>query len=348
VIKVAVAGATGYTGQELVKLLVGHPEVHIQALLCHSHEGQTYSDLFPQFIGEVDLPLLHHSAINQVVHQCDVLFLALPHGAAASLVDEELLSAVKVIDLGSDFRLKQASLYDKWYEMAHPGPHLLNSAVYGLPEWNRVAIKKANLVANPGCYATTVLLSLMPLMLAGASLTDTVIVDAKSGVSGAGRALSLPVHYNECNESVKAYKVASHRHTPEIEQELAQMAQKEVKLLFTPHLVPMSRGILSTAYVTLNNGASVGQLKKLYEDQYKNEPFVKVLSSESPETNRVSGTNNCHISINFDERTGSAVIIGALDNLVKGAAGQAVQNMNLVCGLPETSGLVRRQMLTPA
>ncbi len=340
-INVGILGATGYTGQELVRILAAHPEVRIQSLLCRSNVGEKYSSLFPSFLGEVDNLLGDEANLYNLAEHCDVIFLALPHGVSSTRITPDLLKCVKIIDLGADFRLKEPSLYDEWYDAPHAAPDLLSDAVYGLPEWRRHEIRKANLVANPGCYATAVLLSLLPLMSSQLAVGESLIVDAKSGVSGAGRALSLGVHFNECNESIKAYKVATHRHTPEIEQELSDLRQKPITISFSPHLIPMSRGILATSYVQVSPGVSTADLLSLYEKQYANEPFVKILHAESPETRWVRGSNNCHISVKVDHRTGNAIVISALDNLVKGAAGQAVQNMNLMCGLPEVLGFTR-------
>lgn len=345
-INVAIVGATGYTGQELVRILSMHPEANIHSLLCRSHPGERYSEVFPAFSGLTDNVLLDESRLEEAAEQCHVLFLALPHGMSANRVTEAMLNKVRIIDLGSDFRLKNASLYDQWYQMQHPSPELLSKAVYGLTEWNRPQIRSARLVANPGCYATSVLLALLPLMKSGITMEQSLIVDAKSGVSGAGRAATLAVHFNEVNESIKAYKVGTHRHTPEIEQELSLLQDKPATVSFTPHLVPMNRGILSTAYVRLLPGVTSADLKHIYTRQYANEPFVHMLNTESPETRWVKGTNNCHISMTVDERTGNAIIISALDNLIKGASGQAVQNMNVMFGLPETTGFVSKPSRT--
>ncbi|MBY0551264.1 MAG: N-acetyl-gamma-glutamyl-phosphate reductase [Candidatus Obscuribacterales bacterium] len=344
-IKVGIAGATGYTGQELVRILNMHSGVKLQSLLCQSQVGQQYSALFPSFLGEVDQLLQGMDQLEAASQSCDVLFLALPHGVSANLVNPDMLAQTKVIDLGADFRLKDPFQYDKWYESAHPAPHLLSKAVYGLPEYRRSEIKKAKLVANPGCYATATILALQPLVSSGLLDSNNIIVDAKSGVSGAGRALSLGVHYNECNENLKAYKVASHRHTPEIEQELSAIGGKDVTVSFTAHLVPMSRGILATTYAKVKAGVTEQDLIEVYESKFGDEPFVKVLGGESPETKWVRDSNNCHIAVNVDERTGNAIIISAIDNLIKGAAGQAVQNMNLICGINETAGLSKSSVL---
>lgn len=344
-IKVGIAGATGYTGQELVRILNRHPEVKLQSLLCQSQVGQQYSELFPSFLGDVDQVLQGMDQLQCAAQSCDVLFLALPHGVPANLVNTEMLTGTNVIDLGADFRLKDPFQYEKWYESAHPTPHLLSRAVYGLPEYRRTEIKKARLVANPGCYATATILALQPLVSSGWLESNSIIVDAKSGVSGAGRALSLPVHFNECNENLKAYKVASHRHTPEIEQELSDIGGTDIKIAFTAHLVPMSRGILATTYAKVKTGVTEQDLLEIYKEKYGDEPFVKVLGGESPETKWVRDGNNCHISVNVDERTGNAIVISVIDNLIKGAAGQAVQNMNLVCGINEAVGLSKTSVL---
>lgn len=337
-INVGVVGATGYTGQELVKLLAAHPSVNIRYLLCRNDAGKRYSTLFPAFTGMVDNVLQSEQALQLAAEECDVLFLALPHGVAAKLVTEELLHQVKVIDLGADFRIKDPLVYDRWYGLVHPAPHLLRHATYGLTEWNRKQIANARLVANPGCYATSILLALLPLVVKGVG-SASIIVDAKSGVSGAGRVADLSFNFNECHDSLKAYKVTAHRHTPEVEQELCSSSGQRVKLTFTPHLVPMKRGILATSYVQLPSNFSHQDLVSIYNERYANEAFVRLIDTESPETRWAQGTNNCFISLNVDERTGYAVIVSALDNLVKGAAGQAVQNMNLMFRINESDGL---------
>lgn len=343
-IKVAIAGATGYTGYELVKLLSAHPEARIEALLSQSQSGKAYSSIYPALLGQVDCKLSAMSELTDIASDCDVLFLALPHGASSKIITSELLEQTKVIDLGADYRLKNPLTYHQWYKSAPPSNALLEQAVYGLPELHRAAIKKSQFVANPGCYATAAILALKPLVSNALLDSDVIIVDAKSGVSGAGKSLDLAVHFNECNESIKAYKVASHRHTPEIEQEIASGSSAPI-VSFTANLVPMSRGILATTFSKLKKGIDARFLAEAYQKHYDNEPFVKLLDVESPETRWVKDSNNCHIAVNFDNRTNTAVVISAIDNLIKGAAGQAMQNMNLMCGLPETTGFTKTTVM---
>jgi N-acetyl-gamma-glutamyl-phosphate reductase len=344
-IRAALVGATGYAGQELVRLLSQHPEVEITALTSKQYAGHDIADTFPNLRKAVSFECSEED-VDGIAKSIDVLFLALPHGVASTLVTAKLLEHARVIDLGSDFRLKNPQDYVTWYHAAHENPKLLEQAVYGLCEWNRDRVKSTRLVANPGCYATCVNLSLAPLVKAGAVVPGSIVVDAKSGVSGAGRALALGAHFNECNETIKAYGVGSHRHTPEIEDHLSSLSKQPVKLTFTPHLVPMNRGILVTAYAALKDGLDYGAVQSIYKDCYGNEPFIRLYASsddkqELPETRWVKGSNYCDIGFVLDRRTGRLVVVGALDNLVKGAAGQAVQNMNIMFGLPETTGLTQ-------
>lgn len=341
--KVAIVGATGYTGQELVRLLLQHDGVEIHSAVSNSNGGKSFSSVYPNFVSLADFNCSSDS-IEKVSDEVDLIFLALPHGLAAGMVSAEVLEKCAVIDLGADFRLKNADAYDEWYDFKHPKPELLSQSSYGLPEINRSAIKGSKLVANPGCYATCSILSLAPLLSAGYIDETTLIVDAKSGVTGAGRSLSLGIHYNECNESIKAYKVASHRHTPEIEQALGMFSKSSLAISFTPHLVPMNRGILCTAYASLYKKIEIADLYDLYREFYKDEPFIRIYDPESgeyrfPETRWVKGSNFCDIGLSIDKRTNRVIVVGALDNLVKGAAGQAIQNMNILFGLDETSAL---------
>lgn len=323
-----------------MRILARHPQVKLTALTSRSYAGKKYSAVFPSFTGVVDLECVGKDDVDALANDCDVLFIALPHGLAAQHVRKDLLDRVRVIDLGADFRLKDAQSYKHWYESEHHATaELLSEAVYGLTEWRRDEIRNARLVANPGCYATCTLLCLLPLAAAGVLSTERApIVDAKSGVSGAGRSLSLTTHFNESNETLKAYKVASHRHIPEIEQELNSHKAAYPPITFTPHLIPINRGILATTYCELNESLSNKELAKLFIDRYGGEPFVKVLD-DFPETRWVKGSNSCHIGATIDARNKRAIVIGVLDNLVKGAAGQAVQNMNVMFGLEETLGL---------
>jgi len=343
--KVAIVGATGYTGQELVRLLLQHPAVDIQAATTQSYNGKSYGEVYPSYTKLTQL-VCGDENLDELADQVDVIFLALPHGNAAAKISEDLLKKCTVIDLGADFRLKNHEDYPQWYQFDHPQPALLRHSVYGLPELNREKIAGAKLIANPGCFATCAILTLTPLLRNGLVKLDSIIIDAMSGVSGAGRSLTLGTHFNECNESVKAYKVGSHRHTPEIEQALAEVAQSQFPVSFTPHLVPMNRGILVTAYASLINGVSQEDIWNAYKAAYAEEPFVRLCDRACsdypyPETRWVKGSNFCDIGVTVDQRTNRVVAIGAIDNLIKGAAGQAIQNMNLVCSWEETAGLMQ-------
>ncbi|MBZ0188531.1 MAG: N-acetyl-gamma-glutamyl-phosphate reductase [Candidatus Obscuribacterales bacterium] len=342
-LSIGIAGATGYTGQELVRFLLGHRQCRIECLSSRSYSGQPYSSVFPHFKGIMDKKCIDSDQLKASLKDLDILFLALPHGLSADLMKEIDLYCLKVIDLGADFRLKEAGDYKIWYQLEHSFPEALSRSVYGLSEWRRDQIKEARLVANPGCYATASELALMPLAEAG--LLADAIIDAKSGVSGAGRSPVLTSHFNECNENIKAYKVAAHRHIPEIEQELSRFGDQPIKITFTPHLIPMQRGILTTSYCNIEEGTSFKQIKDLYMDRYDREPFVRLVEDESAQTRYVRGSNYCDISINLDRRTNRLIITSALDNLVKGAAGQAIQNMNIMSDLDETLGLSQIPML---
>ena len=334
--KVGILGATGYTGQELVRLLLPHPAAEIVYLGSSSMAGSLYAEICPQFSDRTALKLEAEDEIPAV----DVLFCALPHGITAARVGEFLAKGIKVVDLGADFRLRQAATYQEWYKIKHPAADLIEVAVYGIPELYRAEIKGKSLVANPGCYPTAGLLALVPLLRQGLVQADSVIIDAKSGVSGAGRGANLGTHFSEVNENIKAYGVAQHRHTPEIEQELSKAAGMPVTISFTPHLVPMIRGILATIYVNLRPGVSEADLRGAWQAQYEGEQFVHVLPEGIwPQTKLALGSNHAFLQLTVDQRTGRAVIVSAIDNLVKGAAGQAVQNMNIIMGLPEESGL---------
>lgn len=343
--KVAIVGATGYTGQELVRLLLQHDKVQIVAGTSHSYTGQKFSSVYPSALKFADFACSDDD-LDNLSKKVDVIFVALPHGQAAAKVTEAMLERCRIIDLGADFRLRDPAAYKHWYGLDHATPSLLKHAVYGLPELNRKDIVNARLIANPGCYATCSLLTLAPLLKKGVIGPASIVVDAKSGVSGAGRALDLGVHFDECNESIKAYKVASHRHTPEIEQVLTETANhgNELKLTFTPHLVPMNRGILITAYGSLRSSHSQADLISCYEEFFAGEHFVRIFGPANtsypyPETRWVKGSNFFDVGVTVDNRTDRVVAIGALDNLVKGAAGQAIQNMNIVLGFDEQTGL---------
>ncbi len=335
----AVLGATGYTGIELVRLLIAHPEVKLSYLSSESHAGEKFSDIHPQFCGRIDT-ILEPMQAERASETAGLVFCALPHGQSAPVVSTLLENGCRVVDLSADFRLKKAGLYKQWYGLEHDYPDLLEQSVYGLTELYRKEIAAASLVANPGCYPTSVLLALAPLLKHERVDPASIIIDAKSGVSGAGRAPKQPFHFPECTENFKAYRVASHQHIPEIEQELGRLAGTEIKVSFTPHLVPMVRGILSTIYLKLERQKTEEELAGLYQNFYAGCPFVRVLDAPVlPETRLVRGSNYCDIALKMDRRTGRLIIVSAIDNLVKGASGQAVQNMNIMLDLAEDTGL---------
>lgn len=337
-VKAAILGATGYAGAELVHILSGHPDTELVYLASHSYAGKKFSDIYPGMKGVCDQEL-REDDIKKAAENADVIFLSLPAGLASGIVTDEILEKSAVIDLGADFRLHDKETYETWYKTEHHSPSLLEKAVYGLPEIHREAIKGKRLIANPGCYTTCSIMTLYPLVKAGLVKTDGIVIDAKSGTSGAGRGEKLGSLFCEVNESIKAYGVTTHRHTPEIEQELSEAAGKNIVLQFTPHLVPMNRGILSVCYAKLEKDVTEEDVRNAYS-VYEGEPFVRLLDT-LPETRYVKGTNLVDISWRIDKRTGNIIAMGAIDNLVKGAAGQAVQNMNIVFGLEETEGLKR-------
>ena len=338
-IKAGIIGATGYAGAEIVRLLMGHPEVEIKWLGSRSYIDQRYADIYRNMFQIVE-DVCRDDNLDKLAEEVDVIFTATPQGFCASVINEEILSKVKVIDLSADFRIKDVATYEKWYGIEHKSPEYIEEAVYGLCEINREDIKKARLVANPGCYTTCSILSLYPLVKEGLIDPSTIIIDAKSGTSGAGRGAKVDNLFCEVNENMKAYGVATHRHTPEIEEQLGYAAGQEIVLNFTPHLVPMNRGILVTAYASLKEKVSYETVKAAYDKYYEKEKFVRVLEKDvCPQTKWVEGSNYVDVNFKIDERTGRVIVMGALDNLVKGAAGQAVQNMNLVFGLDESTGL---------
>jgi len=338
-LKIAIVGASGYTGLELIRILHCHPEVAVTCLTSEQSAGKRISDVFPTLRGRCELVLETLEPVR-VAEKADIIFTALPHKAAMEVVPTFLKLGKKVIDLSADYRLSDPAVYGQWYE-PHLNPANLKKAVYGLPELRRNKIKSAKLVANPGCYPTSIILGLAPLLKKGMIDLSSIIADSASGVTGAGRSAKVDSLYCEVNEGYKAYGVGGvHRHTPEIEQELSLLAGESLKITFTPHLVPMDRGILSTIYATPATPVSNEMLTKLYIDFYEGEPFVRVLKNGNlPSTAFVRGSNFCDIAPFVDARTGRIIIISAIDNLVKGASGQAVQNMNLFCGFPETTGL---------
>lgn len=343
-VKIGIIGATGYAGGELVRLLSAHKEAEIVWYGSRSYIDKKYSQVYRNMFEIVENICVDDSdsgrLLGNLAGQVDVIFTATPQGLCASLISEELLSKVKVIDLSADFRIKDVAVYEKWYGIEHKAPEFIEEAVYGLCELNREKVKAARLLANPGCYPTCSTLSVYPLLKEGLIDASTIIIDAKSGTSGAGRGAKVDNLYCEVNENIKAYGVAVHRHTPEIEEQLGYAAGKEVLLNFTPHLVPMNRGILVTAYASLCKTADKDAVRAAYEKYYAQEKFVRVLEDGvCPETKWVEGSNYVDVGFRIDERTNRVIMMGAMDNLVKGAAGQAVQNMNLMFGLKETEGL---------
>lgn len=338
-IKAGIIGATGYAGAELVRLLLGHREAEIVWYGSRSYVGQDYASIYQNMFQLVDSKCMDDN-MEELARQADVIFTATPQGLCASLVNEEILSGTKVIDLSADFRLKNVKIYEEWYKIKHAAPQFLDEAVYGLCEINREQIRSARLVANPGCYPTCSTLSIYPLVKEGLIDPSTIIIDAKSGTSGAGRGAKTDNLFCEVNENIKAYGVATHRHTPEIEEQLGYAAGKPVFLNFTPHLVPMNRGILITAYASLTRETTYEEVRAAYDKYYEKERFVRVLGRDiCPQTKWVEGSNFVDVSFKLDPRTNRVIMMGAMDNLVKGAAGQAVQNMNLMFGIEEAEGL---------
>ncbi|KDR94121.1 N-acetyl-gamma-glutamyl-phosphate reductase [Peptoclostridium litorale DSM 5388] len=337
-VNVGIIGSTGYAGQQLVWLLLNHPHVNIDFLSSNSYEGLKYSDIYVSYSQILDEKCISNEAAIEKTPDLDVLFCAMPHGKSMDVVKKAFESGVKVIDLSADFRLKDAQVYKQWYELDHTCADLLGTAVYGLPELHRASIKDAQIIANPGCYPTSAILGIVPILKAGLAESYPIVIDSKSGISGAGRGCDISKLYAEANESTRAYKVASHRHTPEIEQELSSLSGCDANVIFTPHIVPMNRGMLSTCYVKLNKDVDREHLLSMYKDFYKDEYFVKVLDS-LPETKWVRGSNFCHIGLSYDNRTGMAVIVSAIDNLMRGAASQAVQNMNIMLDIDEKCGI---------
>lgn len=338
-IKAGIIGATGYAGGELARILTGHKDVEIKWYGSRSYIDKRYAEVYQNMFQIVDDRCMDDN-MEELSKQVDVIFTATPQGLCASLVNDEILSRTKIVDLSADFRIKDVEIYEAWYRIKHSAPQYIPEAVYGLCEINREAVKKARLVANPGCYPTCTTLSIYPLLKEGLIDPDTIIVDAKSGTSGAGRGAKVDNLYCEVNENIKAYGVASHRHTPEIEEQLGYAAGRPVLINFTPHLVPMNRGILITAYASLKREASYEEVKAAYDKYYDSEKFVRVLEKGvCPQTKWVEGSNYVDVNFQIDPRTKRVIMMGAMDNLVKGAAGQAVQNMNLMFGLKESEGL---------
>ncbi len=339
-IKAGIIGATGYAGGELVRILLSHKDVKICWYGSRNYIDQKYSNIYQNLFEIVDDVCLDDN-MEELAEKVDVIFTATPQGYCSRVMNEDILSKAKVIDLSADFRIKDVDIYEEWYQLKHPCPSYIKEAVYGLPELYRDKIKGARIIANPGCYPTCSILSVYPLVREGMIDMNTVIIDAKSGTSGAGRGAKVDNLYCEVNENIKAYGVASHRHTPEIEEQLSRAAKKDVKINFTPHLVPMNRGILVTAYASLIKNVTEEEIRNVYRAYYKDETFVRVLNKDvCPQTKWVEGSNYVDVNIKVDDRTGRVIMMGAMDNLVKGAAGQAVQNMNLLFGNEETEGLL--------
>ena len=338
-IKVGIIGSTGYAGAEIVRLIQQHKEAEVVWFGSRSYVDEKYADVFKNMFQIVDAKCMDDN-IEALADQVDVIFTATPQGFLASVINENILGKTKIVDLSADFRIKDVKVYEKWYGIEHKSPQFIEEAVYGLCEVNRDKVKGARLIANPGCYTTCSILTAYPLAKEGIIDMRTLIVDAKSGTSGAGRGAKVPNLFCEVNENMKAYGVASHRHTPEIEEQLGYASGENVTISFTPHLVPMNRGILATEYATLKKDVTGEEVKAIYDKYYADEKFVRVLDEGvCPETKWVEGSNYVDIGFKLDPRTNRIVMMGAIDNLVKGAAGQAVQNMNLLFGLPESEGL---------
>ena len=339
-VKVGIIGATGYAGAELVRILLNHKEAQIEWFGSRSYIDENYADIYRNFFELVDADCLGDN-MDELASRVDVIFTATPQGFLAGVLNEDILNKVKIIDLSADFRIKDVATYEKWYKIEHKSPQFIKEAVYGLCEINRDKVTtQTRLIANPGCYTTCSILTAYPLVKEGLIDPDTLIIDAKSGTSGAGRGAKTPNLFCEVNESMKAYGVTTHRHTPEIEEQLGYAAGKEITVNFTPHLVPMNRGILATEYAKLTKNVTWEEVKAVYDKYYANEKFVRVLEKDVyPETKWVEGSNYVDIGFKIDPRTNRIIMMGAIDNLVKGAAGQAVQNMNLIFGLPESEGL---------
>lgn len=338
-IKVGIIGSTGYAGQEIVRLILNHKDAEVVWYGSRSYIDKKYYEVFGNMFRIVDDKCLDDN-MEELAKAVDVIFTATPQGLCASLVNEEILNKVKIIDLSADFRIKDVKVYEKWYGLEHKSPQFIDEAVYGLCEINREKIKGARLIANPGCYTTCSILSFYPLLKEGLIDPNSIIIDAKSGTSGAGRGAKVNNLFCEVNENIKAYGVLTHRHTPEIEEQLGYAAGEPLKIIFTPHLVPMNRGILVTGYANLKQPLTYETVRTAYDKYYADEKFIRVLDQNvCPETRWVEGSNYVDVNFKIDERTNRIVVMGALDNIVKGAAGQAIQNMNLIFGLPESEGL---------
>lgn len=342
-IKIGIIGATGYVGAELLRLLLSHPKVEVAALSSVSFEGQEISNIYKNFLNKTNL--LCGSA-DDVVEKCDVIFTALPHGLSEDIAKKAIDNKKICIDMGADFRLSSEKEYEKWYGKKFAQPEIHANSIYGLPELNREKIKECSLIANPGCYPTTIELGLMPLLKKSLIKLDNIICDSKSGTTGAGRGLTLNTHFPEENETFAPYKVGEHRHTPEIEEILSTMANNKVNITFTPHLLPINRGIVSTIYCSPKDKVNLEEIHKLYVDCYKDEPFVNILPlGETASIKNVRLTNDCHISLHLNHRQDQIIVVSTIDNMIKGASGQAIQNMNIILGFDETEGL---NLIAPA
>lgn len=338
-INVGIVGSTGYAGGELVRLLLNHKEVNIKWLYSQNYINVNYQKIYGNFFKLIDKSCTGTN-IDNLVNEVDIIFTATPQGYCSGIVNEKILSKVKIIDLSADFRIKDLKIYKKWYEIEHKSPNFIDEAVYGLCEINRNDIKNARIIANPGCYTTASILSLYPLVKEGIVDNSSIIIDAKSGVSGAGRGKNLQNLYCEVNENTKVYGITNHRHTPEIEEQLGYGAKEEIVVNFTPHLVPMTRGILTTSYLNLKQYIKYDEIKEIYNKYYENEYFIRLLEENIfPETKWVTTSNFVDINFKIDKRTNRIIVNSAIDNLIKGAAGQAVQNMNIIYGLEEETGL---------
>lgn len=342
-VKVGIIGATGYVGAELLRLLLSHPKVEVAALSSVSFEGQEISNVYKTFLNKTNLIC---NSMDDVVEKCDVIFTALPHGLSEDIAKKAIENNKICIDMGADFRLSNEDDYEKWYGKKFSQPELHTKSVYGLPELNKEKIKNCSLIANPGCYPTTIELGLMPLLKNSLIKLDGIICDSKSGTTGAGRSLALNTHFPEENETFAPYKVGAHRHTPEIEETLSVMANDKVSITFTPHLLPINRGILSTIYCTPKNKVNLEEIHKLYVEFYKDKPFVNILPlGEIASIKNVRLSNDCYISLHLNHREDQIIVVSTIDNMIKGAAGQGIQNMNIILGFDETEGL---NLIAPA
>lgn len=338
-LRVGIVGATGYTGEELISILLKNPKIKITYLAAKVEKKENINKIFPKLLNKINLECDNFN-LDKALELCDLLFLALPHTVSMDIVPCLLKNNKIVIDLSADYRLKDVSVYENWYCKVHKDTANLKNAVYGLPELYREKIKKAKLIANPGCYPTAAILAIAPALSTGLIDEASIIIDAKSGASGAGRKASLDLGFCEIDENFKAYKVNQHQHTPEIDQVLSNLADKKIEVTFVPHLVPMFRGILETVYLKTKKRTNLESIIKIYKNFYKKEPFVRILENSLPETKFVSGTNYCDLGFRFDEKKNLLIIISAIDNLIKGASGQAVENMNIICGFKETEALL--------